>query len=120
MAEKTLYSFLVDGKEAFGHKLAVNSTGQWVMEVKGSGAVVAVDSRNIEKVMPYTIAIQYKEGGTVYHYFNEARDLVENDFFINSTAFDGGGGFSYQIGRVVAVDTKSESAKAELKYFKKL
>lgn len=118
MTDKALYSFLVDGKEVFGHKLAKNSAGQWVMEIKGSGTVVAVDARNIEEVLPYTIDVQFKEGGTKYSYFNEARDLKADDFFINATTYEPGSG-NYQIGRVIAVDTKSKSAKTELKYFKK-
>lgn len=118
MTEKTLYEITRGDQVLYGHKLAINSLGEWVMEVKGTGEVLSVNKDKVQKVMPYTISVQYKEGGTIYSYFNEARDLKVDDFFINTATFDGGG--QYQIGRVVAVDTKSESAKTEIKYFKKL
>jgi len=121
MTEKTLYEIkdAVSNTTQYGFKLAVNSQGQWVMEIKGSGDVVAVDKKSVTEVMPYTISVQYSDGGQPYHYFNEARDLVVDDFFINAATYDSTSK-PYQIGRVTAVDTKSKAAKAELKYFKKL
>lgn len=120
MTKDTLYEIKRGDQTLFGTKLAVNSQGQWVMEVKGSGEVVAVDKNTVFEVVPYTISVQYQEGGTVYEYLNEKRDLEVGDFFINSATYGGANNGAYQIGRVIAVDTKAKKATSEIKYFKKL
>jgi hypothetical protein len=114
--EKTLYEIKQFDKTVFGHKLAVNSLGQWVMEIKGSGEVIAVDKKEVTEVVPYTIGLKFSQQGQTYNYFNEARDLVKGDVLV----MDGYGSGGYQLAIVVAVDTKSKEATKEISYHKKL
>ena len=46
-----------EDKPRFGTKLATNSSGQFVLEMKDTGAVEAFDADKLEEVLPYTIAI---------------------------------------------------------------
>jgi hypothetical protein len=115
--EKTLYEITRMGDlKSYGYKLAVNSAGQWVMEIKGSGDVVAVDKATVSEVIPYTVGIKFAQQGQTYNYFNEAKDLVEGDALV----MDGYGSGDYQVALVVAVDTKSKEATKEITYHKKL
>lgn len=118
MADKTLYEIKIDDKTTvFGHKLAVNSQGKWVIEMKGSGQVIAVDKDSVSKVVPYTIAIKYTEHGTAYHYIANADDGWKVDDFAICLPYGSGG---YQLARVVAVDTKSDKATAEFNPIKRI
>lgn len=113
-----LYEIYFDNSEEthFGTKLAVNSKGQWVMEVKGSGAITAVDPKNVRKVVPFTVGIQFGPKGTVYHYLAEEGEYKLGDFLI----VDGYSQGAYQIAHVVEVDSQSDRATKELKYYKKI
>lgn len=121
MSKDTLYE--IDRGDVFGtvfgKKLAVNSKGQWVMELAGSGEVLAVDPKNVQKVVPYTVGIKYQAyaGATVYHYLSNAdADLSVGDFLI----MDGYSGGAFQIAQVVEINSKSEKATVELKFHKKV
>lgn len=117
MAKNDLYEVKVDGKSLFGTKLAVNSLGQWVMEIKGSGLVVAVDAADVTKVVPYTIGVSFVDGGTVYHYLADVSEGYKvGDFAIVA----GYAGNAYQLARIVAVDTKSEAATKNFQPLKRL
>jgi hypothetical protein len=114
--EKSLYEINRFDTKSYGYKLAVNSQGQWVMEIKGSGDVIAVDKTSVSEVIPYTIGVKFATIGTVYHYFNEAKDLVKGDAII----MEGYAGGNYQIAMVVGVDTKAKNATKEIDYLKKI
>ena len=120
MADKVLYEIKDElrGTVFFGHKLAVNSKGEWVMEIKGAGAVVAVDKANVNKVVPFTIGVKYTERGTEYHYLANSDDAWEINQFLIMPLYGGSGG--YQIARVTSVDTKSDRATAEISYLKRI
>jgi hypothetical protein len=118
MADKTLYEIKQDDNVVFGHKLAVNSKGEWVMEIKGTGVVVALDKALVTKVVPFTVSIKFTEHGTEYHYLANAEDGWEVDQFLIMPPYGGSGG--YQIARVTSVDTKSDRATAEISYLKRI
>jgi hypothetical protein len=117
MTDKTLYEINLTSGTVFGHKLAVNSQGMWVMEVKGTGQVIAVDKETVSKVLPYTIAIKYTEGGTAYHYVANADDGWKVDDFAICMPYGSGG---YQLARIVGIDTKSEKATTEFSPIKRI
>lgn len=94
----------------YGTKLAVNSQGHWVMEIKGTGQVVTADPKRISVVTPYTIAIQFFDNsGTKYQYLAEKGMCQVGDVFVLDAPF----GISMVV--VVDVDTKSEKATKEFK-----
>lgn len=96
-----LYEIKHEGQTLYGHKLAVNSQGQWVMEVKGTGAVLAVDKKDVEEVLPHTIGIQFDSSKQTYSYLADAGKYKVGEFYI----LDAPSGRA--IVKVVGVDTKS-------------
>ena len=109
-----LYEFFLDGTKVYGSKLAKDSAGNWVMEVKGQGQVVSVPAGSVEEVMPYTIGVNFESNGQTYSYTYE-KDLAKvGDLFV----IDAPSGRA--IVQVVGVDTKSRAATKEFKPLGKL
>lgn len=109
-----LYEIKTMGQSLYGHKLAVNSKGQWVMEVKGTGEIIAVNPSAVEEVMPHTIGVQFETDKTVYHYTAEAGKHNVGDLYV----LDAPGGRA--IVQVVGVDTKNTAATKPFKPLAKL
>jgi len=115
MTEKKLYQINTPlDAVKYGHKLAVNSAGKWVMEVKGTGEVITCDKDDIEEVMPYTVSIQFETGKQIYSYLGNKDQLELNAFYL----FDSPMGRC--IAQVVKLDTKSPVATKEFKPLAKL
>ena len=121
--EKKLYeiketSALFDNKTrtiGYGHKLAVNSKGQWVMEIKGTGEIMAVSKDQVEEVLPYTIDVQFSNSTNTYAYLAEAGEY-QTGFYI----VEGQYGSGWQLAQVVKVDSKSRKATKKFKTFGKI
>lgn len=111
---KELYEIKLGDEVSYGTKLAVNSQGQWVMEIKGNGSVIAVDKTCVEKVLPHTIAVQFDSNKTTYHYLAQSGKYNKGDFYI----FDGQ--YGRAIVQIVDVDTKSTCATVEFKPLAKI
>jgi hypothetical protein len=115
MNEKKLYQIGDDfGGVKYGHKLAVNSAGKWVMEIKGTGEVITCDKDNVEEVMPYTVSVQFQTDKTVYTYLANKDQVELNAFYIFDAAL------GRAIAQVVKLDTKSPAASVEFKPLAKL
>ena len=114
MTTKKLYEIKQDDKVLFGHKLTTNSSGLWVMEIKGSGDVICVDKANVEEVMPHTIRIQFDRNKQTYEYLAENGKYQVGEFYILDSFL------GRAIVEIVAVDTKSARATAEFKPLAKL
>ncbi len=113
-AMSKLYEIKHEGKVLYGNKLAVNSLGHWVMEIKGTGEVISVDQVMVEEVMPYTIGVQFETGKTTYHYLSEKGKYNVGDVCILDAPM------GRAIVNVVAVDTKSQSATKQFTPIAKL
>jgi hypothetical protein len=112
-----LYEITLAGKPSlYGHKLATNSQGQWVMEVKGTGEVIAVDKSSVEEVMPYTISVSFGNGhnNKQYAYLAEAGKYSVGDLFLIDAPL------GRAIVNVTGVDTKSASATVQFNPLAKL
>jgi hypothetical protein len=109
-----LYEIQHERKTLYGTKLAVNSRGEWVMEVKGTGDVISVDKGFVEEVMPYTIGVQFETGKTTYHYTSEKGKYNVGDVCILDAPM------GRAIVNVVSVDTKSQSATKQFTPIAKL
>ena len=108
MAEtKTLYSFTVDGKVAYGIHIGTNSQNQYLIEEKGTGAIHVFDKSALEEVVPYTFSA--KMGNSENHYVGTPGALNKGDILLYT------GSSSPQIAVVTGVDTKSKSARAKFK-----
>lgn len=109
-----LYEINMIGQVLYGTKLAVNSKGQWVMEVKGTGEILAVNPSAVEEVLPHTIGVRFDAKGIVYHYLAEASKYKVGDLFVMD-APDG-----RAIVQVVEVDSKSTHATKQFTPLAKL
>jgi hypothetical protein len=104
MEKNKLYEIKTDITTLYGHKLAVNSQGQWVMEVKGTGAVLAVCKTSVQEVLPYTIGVQFNLDKTIYHYLSEEGKYQAGDICVMDAPL------GRAIVQVVSLDTKNPSA----------
>ena len=109
-----LYEISHGTETLYGHKLATNSQGQWVMEIKGSGDVIAVDKANVQEVLPYTIGVQFETGKMIYSYLADAGKFKEGEFYILDAPH------GRAIVQVVEVDTKSAGATKQFTPLAKL
>jgi len=109
-----LYEIRYENNSLYGTKLAVNSRGEWVMEVKGTGEVISVNKCSVEEVMPYTIGVQFDAGKTIYHYTSEKGKYSVGDVCILDAPM------GRAIVSIVAVDTKSQSATKQFTPLAKL
>jgi hypothetical protein len=100
-----LYEMTIDGKQKFGNKLAVNSSGDWVMEIKGEGTVMSVPKSTITEVVPYTVSVKFCGRGEThqYSYFSTKGDWEVGDFVIVDSA-------TSSLAAVTAVNSKSPAA----------
>lgn len=101
MADK-LFEFEQDGKTVHGTRLAINSAGMWVMEVKGTGGTAVINKADAEEVIPHSIRIM-TQSGHKKHVLCDA-GVVEKDAFYFARA-KGSGGFEFI--QVIEVDTKT-------------
>jgi len=109
-----LYEIKHEDQTLYGHKLAVNSAGKWVMEIKGTGAVLAVDKSEVEEVMPHTISIQFDKGKQAYAYLAEAGKYKVGELYVLDAPY------GRSIVQVIAVDTKSVHATKQFEPLAKL
>lgn len=104
---KTLYSFTVDGKTAYGTHIGTNSQNQYLIEEKGTGTIHVFDKKDLEEVLPYTFSA--KMGNSENHYVGTPGAVSKGDVLLYT------GSSTPQIAVVTGVDTKNKSARAKFK-----
>lgn len=100
---------LYQTKEAaarFGMLLATNSQGKLVLEMKGTGEVLAFDSTEVEVVTPYTFGVKFPNNHTEYHYLGKAGEVEVGDMIMLDSSPVG----KFEIARVTSINTRSEVA----------
>ena len=108
-----LYEFNHNGVKVYAHKLAVNSEGKWVMELKETGVVVAVDKEDCTEVIPNAVRIKFVGGGTCdYHY---PKGILKRGDVISVSVAEGATVFGLAV--VTKADFGSNNATKELKVF---
>jgi hypothetical protein len=100
---KTLYSFTVDNKVAYGTHIGTNSSNQYLIEEKGTGTIHVFDKKDLEEVLPYTFSA--KLSGSEQHYIGTPGTLKVNDILLCTA------GNSPTVAVVTALDTKNKSAR---------
>jgi len=100
---KTLYSFTVDDKVAYGTHIGTNSSNQYLIEEKGTGTIHVFDKKDLEEVLPYTFSA--KLSGSEQHYIGTPGTLKVNDILLCTA------GNSPTVAVVTALDTKNKSAR---------
>lgn len=98
-----LFKIKADG--AFGVGLAVDSTGQYVLEMKDGTGVRSFAKKEVEVVMPFTFSVQFNGVGTEYSYLGSEGSVKVGDLLLKQ---DGTKGIT--IAKVTAVNTKSDKA----------
>lgn len=94
--------FQIKGEETYGFKLATNSKGLVVFEVKGTGEVRTVDKDQLIEVFPYTVDVKFLGESRTYSFFSREGDLKVGDMVISP-------GYS-TIMTVSKVDSRNRSA----------
>lgn len=95
----------------FGTLLATNSQGKLVLEMKGTGEVLAFDRDQVEVVMPYTFGVKFPNNNTEYHYLGKDGEVAVNDMVMLDNSPTG----KFEIARVTSVNTRSEAATVVFK-----
>jgi hypothetical protein len=95
----------------FGTLLATNSQGKLVLEMKGTGEVLAFDRDQVEVVMPYTFGVKFPNNHTEYHYLGKDGEVAVNDMVMLDNSSTG----KFEIARVTSVNTRSEAATVVFK-----
>lgn len=108
----TLYQVIAKAGEEirFGTFLARNSSGQVVLEMKGTGKVEAFDPSGIEIVRPYTVRVRFTSDTNktrAYDYIAVKGSVEVGDLILQK---DTG-----QIVRVTAIDTKASGSLKPLR-----
>ena len=86
----------------YGIKLAINSAGEYVLEIKGTGQIVTIDPQLLTEVIPYTFMA--KNGNTEKHFIStEGKVSVGDTLIQTSTA-------TLKIWVVKETDTKNKTA----------
>jgi hypothetical protein len=80
---------------------------------EANGQVEAFDKKDIERVMPYTFELQFVTSSQNYHFLGKKGCVKVGDFIVNTDSLLKAGQFN--VARVIAIDTRSETAT---KYFK--
>lgn len=104
---KTLYSFTVDDKVAYGTHIGTNSSNQYLIEEKGTGTIHVFDKKDLEEVLPYTFSA--KMGTSENHYVGTPGAVSKGDILLYT------GSITPQIAVVTGVDTKNKSARSKFK-----
>ena len=104
---KTLYSFTVDDKVAYGTHIGTNSSNQYLIEEKGTGTIHVFDKKDLEEVLPYTFSA--KMGTSENHYVGTPGAVSKDDILLYT------GSSTPQIAVVTGVDTKNKSARSKFK-----
>ncbi len=114
MSAKKLYEITTANGTEYGHKLAVDSTGKWVMEIKGTGAVLAMDKNKVAEVLPYTIGIKFLGNKTMYQYLAEVGTVEVGGLYLYESLY----GMAFV--HIVEVDTRITTATTHFKPIAKI
>jgi hypothetical protein len=97
--------FKVKADDAYGIGLAVDSTGQYVLEMKDGSGVRSFSKKEVEVVMPFTFSVQFNGVGTEYSYLGKEGSVTVGDLLLKTDSTKG-----IIIAKVTEVNTKSERA----------
>jgi len=104
---KTLYSFSVDGKTAYGTHIGTNSQNKYLIEEKTTGSIHVLDKDQLEEVVPYTFSASIN--GKEIHYIGTPDVLKKGDILLHT------GSATPQVAVVTGVDTKNKGARSKFK-----
>jgi hypothetical protein len=118
MANEVLYSFVDGDNTVYATKCGMNSSGELILEVKGTGQIVTKSKEDVEEVFPFTFGVKFNNTGKEYHFMlaNNKRvkvgDVLLRDDYMS---FDG---HMLSIAIVTSVDTKNRQATKEFGGYK--
>ena len=86
----------------YGTKLAMNSAGEYVLEVKGTGQILTMDPQFLTEVIPYTFMA--KSGSTEKHFIGTEGKVSVDDTLVQTSSA------TLKIWVVKQIDTKNKTA----------
>lgn len=99
-----IYKITLEDRETYGTKAGEDSAGRYLMEEKGTGAIIIVPKESVEEVLPYTFAARMN--GNTRHFVGSAGSLEVGDLLM----YTPDGIDRAAIALVVEVDTKKKGA----------
>lgn len=78
----SLYEFEYNGKTTYGTFLTVNSRGEAVIEVKGSGEVISISQDLIKEVVPLTASVTFWGQKQQYTYMIKEGQVKEGQIIV--------------------------------------
>lgn len=99
--------FQIKDTEVYCHKLATDSAGRVVVEIKGTGEVRAVEADQLVEVLPYSVRVRFLGGDVSYHYWAKPGTVKVGDLIMIRVGSESKGG-SYA--EVTELDTKNARA----------
>ena len=100
--KEQLYTWTDQSNAVYGTKLAMNSAGEYVLEIKGTGQIVTMDPQLLTEVIPYTFMA--KSGSTEKHFIGTEGNVSVNDTLIQTSSA------TLKIWVVKEIDTKNKTA----------
>lgn len=79
--------YQIKDKDVYGYKLATNSQGKIVFEVKGTAEVLTVDKNELIKVVPYTVACSFNDGKTTLNFLSSLGAVEVGDVVVSGHRF---------------------------------
>lgn len=107
--KSTLYELKKDGATVYGSHIGTDSNGNFIMEIKGGGGIIAVKKTELVEVIPYTFSVRI--GGKNQSFIGSAGSVEKGEILV----YTGSGADQFEIGVVTNVDTKDKSATREFK-----
>lgn len=99
--------YKLKGQEEYGIKLATDSEGRIVLDMKATGNLVAFDPNVLEEVLPYSVDVSFRGlSGKTYSFQADPNSLAVGDLVIDPRYDDPL--------RIVAIDTKSRKATKKI------
>lgn len=104
-----LFSVKTDnGEETYATYLATNSKNQMILEEKGTGVLLTVDSSQVEEVIPWTFQVRVNSKNE--HYVGNPDTIKLGDYLL----FTDSGVDNLKVGKVTKVNTKNGNARSKL------
>lgn len=98
--------YVVKNSNQYVTRIGTNSENLAVVEEKSTGKIFAVDPKDLEKVLPYTVSVKFSATSSIYDYLAKKDQVKEGDLLFGKDA--------PQFAVVLKIDSKSEKATVQL------
>lgn len=106
MSSPNTQLYIVKNSNQYVTRIGTNSENLAVVEEKATGKIFAVDPKELDKVLPYTVSVKFMTSSTIYHYLTQKNQVKEGDLLFGKDAS--------HFAQVIKIDSKNENATTQL------